>query len=107
MTQLTRWGFLKKTSAGALALGALGALGALPSAARAAGRLKTPAAPAPEMAAVDPFVVYVRDPAAGEMVLLAGSTEITHTDPDLVARLWQARAGAHAASKHAVQAVVR
>ncbi len=107
MAQLTRWGFLKKTSAGALALGALGAR---PGAARAAGRpttLATPAHEMAEMAAAAPFVVYVRDPAAGEMVLLVGSTEITHTDPDLAARLWRAQAGVHAASNHAVHAVVR
>ncbi len=104
MAILTRWGFLKKTSVGAVALGALGAL---PGAARAAGPLKTPAAAAHEMAAAEPFVVYVRDPAAGEIVLLVGTTEITHTDPDLVARLWRVHEGRHGASDHAVHAVVR
>ena len=104
MAKLTRRGFLKKTSAGALAIGALGAV---PGAALAAEAAKTPAARGAETVAAEPFVVYVRNPAAGEMVLLAGTQEFTHTDPDLVARLWRATEGRHGASKRTAHSVVR
>ena len=103
MAKLTRRGFLKKTSAGAVALGALGAV---PGAALAAEAAKTPATRGAETAA-EPFVVYVRNPAAGELVLLSGTQEFTHTDPDLVARLWRATEGRHGASNRTAHSVVR
>ncbi len=90
MAQLTRRNLLKKTSTGALVAGALAVVPG--GAAFAAGRTETPdlAADVAEMGST-PFVAYVRNPTAGELVLLVGSEEITVHDPALVARLWQAR----------------
>ena len=98
MTRLTRRGFLKKSSAGAVAIGALGAV---PGAALAAGHAHVPEMPAADAADMDTaesFVVYVRNPAAGEMAMLVGSHEITHTDRALAARLWQIARNGHGAS---------
>src|SRR5579864_4338981 len=99
MAKLTRKGFLKKTSAGAVAVGALSAV---PGVAVAATRHETPVTRGLDAAATEPFVVYVRNPSAGEMVLLAGTHEVTHTDPDLVARLWQAHSARRGASGNAL-----
>ena len=91
MTRLTRKTFFKKTSAGALAVGALGAIPG--TAAIAAVRPETQRSDTglAETESADPFVVYVRNPRAGEIVLMVGDTEITTHDPALVARLWQIR----------------
>lgn len=100
MTKLTRQNFLKKTSAGAVAIGALGVA---PGAALAAVRPPAAAHAAP-VAEGEPFVVYVRNPSAGEMALMIGTREITHVDPDLVARLHgvlKGRRGASVSAKHA------
>lgn len=102
MARITRRGFLKKTSTGAVAIGALGAL---PGVALGSGLVQAPAAHAAETtetAADAPFVVYVRNPAAGEIAMLVGKEEIRYTDHDLVARLWRARR-----EQHAVKPVVR
>lgn len=94
MTRLTRKTFFKKTSAGALAAGALGIMpGMAAVAARRPGTLH-PDTPAAGMESATPFVVYVRNPRAGEFVLMVGDTEITTRDPQLVARLWQIQHGA-------------
>lgn len=98
MAKVTRRGFLQKTSAGAAALGALTAV---PAAALAAGQSPVSEAPAAEMGAAESFVVYVRNPAAGELSLLVGSQEIAHTDRALAARLWQIAAAGHKASDRA------
>ena len=97
MTRLTRRGFLKKSSAGAVAIGALGAV---PGAALAAGHAHAPetVVDAADMDTAESFVVYVRNPAAGEMAVLIGSHEITHTDRALAARLWQIARNGHGAS---------
>jgi len=104
MSNVTRRGFLEKTSAGALAAAALAAV---PAAALAAAR-PTQAAP-PETAALTaaPFVVYVRNPAAGEMVVLVGAEEFTVTDRALAARLWQARGPQNGASPRTSTSKVR
>ncbi len=97
MTRLTRRGFLKKSSAGAVAIGTLGAV---PGAALAAGHAQPPEAlvDAVDMDTAESFVVYVRNPAAGEMAVLVGNHEIAHTDPALAARLWQIARNGHGAS---------
>lgn len=104
MANLTRLSFLKKTSAGAVAIGVLGAL---PGVARASKQPKTTPAAATALTAAEPFVVYVRNPAAGELSVLIGTHEITVTDADLVARLWQAQAGRPGAARRAAKTVVR
>ncbi|MDQ2830794.1 MAG: hypothetical protein M3Y74_17325 [Chloroflexota bacterium] len=98
MAKLTRGGFLKKTSAGAVAFGALAAL---PGAAVAAARPPMTATPETDALTAAPFVVYVRNPAAGEIVMLAGAEEFTYTDRALAARLWQGRGARNGASTHA------
>jgi hypothetical protein len=50
------------------------------------------------MDTAESFVVYVRNPAAGEMAVLVGNHEITHTDRALAARLWQIARNGHGAS---------
>ncbi len=97
MAKLTRGGFLKKTSAGAMAVGALAAL---PGAALAADHTKNSVAQETETLTAEPFIVYVRNPAAGEMAVLVGAEEFTYTDRALAARLWQARGAQHGASTH-------
>jgi len=104
MANLTRHGFLKKTSAGAIAVGALAAL---PGAALAAARPKSAVSPETAALTAEPFVVYVRNPAAGEMVVLVGAEEFTYTDRALAARLWQARGAQNGASTHASTSKVR
>ena len=98
MSNVTRRGFLKKTSVGAVAVGALATL---PGAARAADQAKSSATQGTETLTADPFVVYVRNPAAGEMVVLVGTEEFTYTDRALAARLWQARGARNGASPRA------
>ena len=93
MATLTRKVLLKKTSAGALAVGALGvAPGAAAIAATrpgaAGGDLNAALA---ALKSAEPFFVYVSNPKAGEMVLMVGDKEIAVRDHALVARLWQAR----------------
>ncbi len=104
MAKLSRGGFLKKTSVGAVAFGALAAL---PGAAVAAVRPQMAAPSETDALTAAPFVVYVRNPAAGEMVVLAGAEEFTYTDRALAARLWQARGARNGASTHASTSKVR
>lgn len=98
MTKLTRKVLLTKTSAGALAVGALSVA---PGMAAAATRPETVTRPGEAGAdlsgalaalkTAEPFVVYVSNPQAGEMVLMVGDQEIAVRDHALAARLWQAR----------------
>jgi anaerobic selenocysteine-containing dehydrogenase len=85
MARLTRRGFLKKTSAGAVAAGALTA---------APGLVATTATEeAVELSAGElagPLVAHVRDVATGEIALMAGTREIVFRDAALVARLLKA-----------------
>ena len=104
MTKLTRSGFLKKTSAGAVAIGAIAAV---PGAALAGATGRPAEASAATVAGDEPFVVYVRNPAAGEMSLLVGTREIKHVDRELAARLWHARGEVQGESFRAAKSVVR
>lgn len=101
MRDVTRRGFLKNTSVGAMAIGALAAM---PSIASAAERSQASGQPAPvsvmpmslgSMAAASgvpdqPFAVFIRNPAAGEITLMYGEQELVFTDPALVQQLWDA-----------------
>lgn len=91
MAHMTRKSFLQKTSAGAAVAGAMAAV---PGAALAARP-----APSTHVGASEPFVVYVRNPAAGELALLVGDQEFKHVDRDLVSRLWNIRSAGRAAAK--------
>jgi hypothetical protein len=104
MAELTRRRLFKKTAAGAMALGALGAV---PAVAGAAGHPRTVEPEGHFVAATEPFVVYVRNPAAGEIVVLVGTEEIRYTDPELVARLWRARGAGRSTAAHAAASSVR
>ncbi len=104
MAKITRSGFIKKTSAGAVAVGALSVV---PSAAHAAQKPVSLLDRSEHLAAAEPFVVYVRNAAAGEMVLLHGDQEVIHTDRDLAARLWRVAAGRHTAAVKAAKRSVR
>ncbi len=99
MAKLTRKVLLKKTSAGALAVGALGVAPGM--AAVAATRPETAARSGvagadlsgalAALKTAEPFVVFVSNPQAGEMVLMVGDQELAIRDHALAARLWQAR----------------
>ncbi len=99
MTKLTRKVLLKKTAAGALAVGALGvAPGMAAAAATRPETITRPGAAGADLSGAlaalktaEPFVVYVSNPQAGEMVLMVGDQEIAVRDHALAARLWQAR----------------
>jgi hypothetical protein len=84
-TQLTRGGFLKRTSVGAAALGALAVPGLADHMVAAAH-----AAEASRTSQRGPLVAYVRDVASGEVALLVGTREVVVRDPELVARLVRA-----------------
>lgn len=88
MEQLTRRNLLKKTSAGALVAGALAVVPG--GAALAAGNREASETEAnmAGLAKATPFVAYVRNPKAGELVLIVGAEEITIHDKALVAKLW-------------------
>lgn len=97
MSHVTRRGFLKTSSAGAVAIGALGALPGLAAAQQQPDGAAQPVVPmgsmAPSVAATtlsDPFAVFIRNPAAGELTLMVGDREVVYTDPALVQRLWDA-----------------
>jgi len=87
MAQLTRRNLLKKSSAGALVLGALAAVPG-GAALAAEGHVAEAEAHATGLAKATPFVAYVRNPRAGELVLIVGAEEITIQDKALVAKLW-------------------
>jgi hypothetical protein len=87
MAQMTRRDVLKKTSAGAAAVGALIIAPGLVSAdVVAAGRAPTHTPPSTH----EPLVAYVRDVSAGELTLMVGTREIVVRDHALVMRLVQA-----------------
>jgi hypothetical protein len=45
----------------------------------------------------EPFVVWVKDPKAGELAVLVGTQELVYTDKKLAKKLAQAAARAHRA----------
>ncbi len=90
MTKVTRKNLLQKTSAGALMVGTLGIMPGVAAAAARPDAVNKETHLA-ELESAEPFVVYVRNPKAGDLVLMVGNHEIAYHDPALVARLWHAR----------------
>lgn len=88
MAQLTRRGFLGKTTAGAATLGALLAMPGLTEAAPARPSLAGLRLTKEELAG--PVVVHVRDLATGELAIMAGTREIVFRDREFVTRLSRA-----------------
>jgi hypothetical protein len=84
VAKLTRRAFLRHTPAGAAAIGLLPALPALPT----LGHSRKAAASGGT--ATGPIVIHVKDPAAGEMTLFAGTRQVVLRDPGLVARFIEA-----------------
>jgi hypothetical protein len=92
MADLSRRAFLgaSAAAAGAVAIGvplATAAVAAAPTTASPATPDATPLAPS---TASGPFMVYVADARRGDVSILMGTSEVTHHDPDLVARLARA-----------------
>jgi hypothetical protein len=87
MAQVTRRDILKKTSAGAAAVGALiVAPGLVSTDVLAAGRATLHTA----QSGHDPLVAYIRDVSAGEITVMVGTREVVVRDHALVMRLVQA-----------------
>ncbi len=84
MADLTRGGFIKKTSAGAATLGALAVAPGLVTAAQAAPEAHAASASS------ESLVAHVRNVATGEIALLVGTREIVIHDHALVRRLIKA-----------------
>jgi len=81
MAEVTRRGFIKKTSVGAVALGTMTAAHA------AAGH------PATDLTAAElrePLVAHVRNVASGEIAVMVGEREVIIQDRELAARLARA-----------------
>lgn len=87
MAEVTRRGFIKKTSAGAAALGAMAAVPGLTVAHAAAG-VQGSGLTAAELR--EPLVAHVRNVATGEIAVLVGEREIIIQDRELAARLARA-----------------
>jgi len=88
MAELTRRGFIKKSSAGAAALGAVAMATQLASAAPKSGDALTAGRSA--VALKGPLVADVRNAATGEIAILYGTKEIILHDRELVAKLVKA-----------------
>ncbi|MEO7369951.1 MAG: twin-arginine translocation signal domain-containing protein [Ilumatobacteraceae bacterium] len=90
MSDLSRRNFLAH---GATAAGAVVVVGQLGNGSASAASPKAGAEPAffgGEPVASEPFVVYIRDAARGEVAVLRGEEEIVYTDRALVGRLQRA-----------------
>jgi hypothetical protein len=79
-SRMSRRRFLTRASAGAVTVGALSTVPALTLPASAQGTT-------PPVTLSDPLVVYVHDPSAGNVSVMVGTDEVTHHDPELVARI--------------------
>ena len=92
MPTFTRRSFLK-TAGVATGAAAVSASPALAAALEPGAAETAPSGPVP----AEPIVAVVRDPGRGQVTVLAGTTERTNTDRQLVSRLLRAaaRAGAH------------
>jgi len=90
MAELTRKGLLKKTSVGALMVGALGAVPATAAVAAAQPQRSDLDAQLAQLKHADPFLVYANNPSTGELVLMVGDQEVAVRDHALAARLWEA-----------------
>jgi hypothetical protein len=97
MADQSRRGFLKATGAagaGAAAAVAIpGIVGGDTAATAAVGGAAALAAAGLSSTSLGrSFIVHVKDAASGDISILHGSTEVTHRDPDLVARVVHAAA---------------
>jgi hypothetical protein len=97
MNNQSRRGFLKATgAAGAGAAAAVtipSVIGGDAAAATAAGGAAALAAAGLTSTSIGrEFLVHVKDATTGEIAILHGATEVTHRDPDLVARVIHAAA---------------
>ena len=90
MSELSRRNFLAH---GAAAAGAVVVVGQLGDGSASAAASETGAEPTwfgAQPVASEPFVVYIRDAARGEVSVLKGEEEIVYTDRVLVGRLQRA-----------------
>jgi hypothetical protein len=79
MSDLTRRGFVRNSAATTAGMTAIGALLAQHAKADAAAHPGTPGS--------EPVVAYIRDPASGDIAIMAGNREVMVHDPKLVARI--------------------
>jgi len=89
MAEVTRRGFIKKTSVGAVALGTMATVPGMgmTAAHAAAGH------PATDLTAAElrePLVAHVRNVASGEIAVMVGEREVIIQDRELAARLARA-----------------
>ena len=87
MAEVTRRGFIKKTSVGAAALGTLAVVPGMTAAHAAAGH---PASGLTAEELREPLVAHVRNVATGEIAVLVGEREVIIQDRELAARLARA-----------------
>lgn len=85
MAELTRRGFIRSTSLGAVTVGMLAVPGLATVTEAAAAPVKRTSS-----ANHEPLVAYIRDAANGEISLMIGEREVVIRDHDLVARLHHA-----------------
>ncbi len=88
MSNVTRRGFLTKTSVGAAAVGVLGTVPGLSIAASDTAEVDT--SEVSPVTLSEPMVAHVRDFATGEVSIMSGAREFIVRDPQLVARLLKA-----------------
>jgi hypothetical protein len=80
---ISRRAFLTRASAGAMTVGALSTIPGFVATSAQTGPIEE----APEVTLAEPLVVYVHNPAAGEVAFMVGTQEVTRHDPELVAQL--------------------
>jgi len=85
-SSLSRRALLTRASAGAITIGALSSMPLLASAVSTQAEQPVEEL-AEEITVAEPLVVYIHNPSAGEIAVLSGTQEVTHHDPELVARL--------------------
>ena len=90
--KLTRRGFLKAAAIGAAAAGAVAAAPALLSHG-ASALTANEATPLPSVGKRNPVVVYIRNAAKGEIVIMSGTREYVVKDSILASRLVAASMG--------------
>ena len=87
MTNLTRRGFFKQTSA---SVASLGILAAVPSLEAVAEAPEVPTVELPTTTLAGPLVAHVSDVATGEVSVMFGTREVIYRDPEFVMRLLKA-----------------
>ena len=90
MSDLSRRNFLAHGAAAAGAVVVVGQLGDGSASAAASEAGAEPTWFGAQPVASEPFVVYIRDAASGEVSVLSGEDEIVYTDRVLVGRLQRA-----------------